>query len=161
MVPREVCAKCSERNNRYCEITLNAQKSAEAIVPGRERAESIGVLSTTRKGGVSKFSHRLSVSARQLLKPPCTERYARWCERTAVNHRLLLDLKEFSRYTVVGITWKFIPASTGSFAAAGPPYGDIDRLWPSVLQEPLLPLPCRWPGQQSYLPLPRCASCGR
>jgi len=25
-------------------------------------------------------------------KPPCTERYARWCERTAVNHRLLLDL---------------------------------------------------------------------
>ena len=26
------------------------------------------------------------------MKPPCTERYARWCERTAVNHRLLLDL---------------------------------------------------------------------
>jgi len=26
------------------------------------------------------------------LKPPCTERYARWCERTAVSHRLLLDL---------------------------------------------------------------------
>jgi hypothetical protein len=25
------------------------------------------------------------------LKPPCTERYARWCERTAVRHRLLLD----------------------------------------------------------------------
>ena len=36
---------------------------------------------------------RLSVPvhARQLLKPPCTERYARWCERTAANHRLLLD----------------------------------------------------------------------
>ena len=33
------------------------------------------------------------VSARQLLKPPCTERYARWCERTAANHRLLLDGK--------------------------------------------------------------------
>ena len=33
----------------------------------------------------------LSVCARQLLKPPCTERYARWCERTAVSHRLLLD----------------------------------------------------------------------
>ena len=30
------------------------------------------------------LSHSLSVSARQLLKPPCTERYARWCERTAV-----------------------------------------------------------------------------
>ena len=38
------------------------------------------------------FSHSLSVCARQLLKPPCTERYARWCERTAVRHRLLLDL---------------------------------------------------------------------
>ena len=25
------------------------------------------------------------------MKPPCTERYARWCERTAVRHRLLLD----------------------------------------------------------------------
>lgn len=29
--PREVCAVCSEKSNRYCEITLNAQKSAEAI----------------------------------------------------------------------------------------------------------------------------------
>ena len=28
----EVCAVCSEKSNRYCEITLNAQKSAEAIV---------------------------------------------------------------------------------------------------------------------------------
>ena len=25
------------------------------------------------------------------MKPPCTERYARWCERTGVNHPLLLD----------------------------------------------------------------------
>ena len=32
MVPGEVCAKRSERSNRYCEITLSAQKSAEAIV---------------------------------------------------------------------------------------------------------------------------------
>ena len=32
MVPREVCVERSERSNRYCEITLNAQKSAEAIV---------------------------------------------------------------------------------------------------------------------------------
>ena len=32
--PREVCAERSERSNRYCEITLNAQKSAEAIVAG-------------------------------------------------------------------------------------------------------------------------------
>ena len=32
--PREVCAERSERSNRYREITLNAQKSAEAIVAG-------------------------------------------------------------------------------------------------------------------------------
>ena len=25
------------------------------------------------------------------MKPPCTERYARWCERTGANHSLLLD----------------------------------------------------------------------
>ena len=32
MVPREVCAERSERGNRYREITLNVQKSAEVIV---------------------------------------------------------------------------------------------------------------------------------
>ena len=32
--PGEVCAERSERSNRYCEMTLNAQKSAEAIVAG-------------------------------------------------------------------------------------------------------------------------------
>ena len=63
MVPREVCAKCSERDNRYCEITLNAQKSAEAIVPGRERAESIGVFSTTRKRGVSTWVQKTEKKA--------------------------------------------------------------------------------------------------
>ena len=31
------------------------------------------------------------------MKPPCTERYARWCERTAVRHRLLLDYKKHQR----------------------------------------------------------------
>ena len=25
------------------------------------------------------------------MKPPCTERYARWCERTGANRPLLLD----------------------------------------------------------------------
>lgn len=33
----------------------------------------------------------ISVCVRQLLKSPCTERYARWCERTQANHSLLLD----------------------------------------------------------------------
>ena len=31
----------------------------------------------------------LGVASRE--QSPCTERYARWCERTAVSHRLLLD----------------------------------------------------------------------
>ena len=32
VVPREICAECSERSNRCCETTLNVQKSAEVIV---------------------------------------------------------------------------------------------------------------------------------
>ena len=40
------------------------------------------------------------------MKPPCTERYARWCERTGVNHSLLLD-------------WIF-PGNALSGAAAAP-----------------------------------------
>ncbi len=51
------------------------------------------------EGAYSRKSYwrmsNVSVTARQLLKPPCTERYARWCERTAVNHRLLLDFEKF------------------------------------------------------------------
>ena len=50
MVPGEICAERSERSNRHHEKTLSAQKSAEAIVAERRRAESIGVLSTTEKG---------------------------------------------------------------------------------------------------------------
>ncbi len=37
------------------------------------------------------FSHSLPVRARQLLKAPYTEQYVRCCERTVVNHRILLD----------------------------------------------------------------------
>ena len=42
------------------------------------------------------------------MKPPCTERYARWCERTAANHRLLLDLVSivFPKIRVVWIEEK-------------------------------------------------------
>ena len=32
------------------------------------------------------------------MKPPCTERYARWCERTGVNHSLLLDFVHFPAF---------------------------------------------------------------
>ena len=33
VVPVEVCAECAERRNHGCKAVLNAQKSAEAIVP--------------------------------------------------------------------------------------------------------------------------------
>ncbi len=39
MVPGETCAERSERGNRNREVTLNAQESAEAIVPETGRAE--------------------------------------------------------------------------------------------------------------------------
>ena len=34
VVPREVCTESSENGNRYREVTLNVQKSAEVIVAG-------------------------------------------------------------------------------------------------------------------------------
>ncbi len=34
MVPGEICVRRPERSNRYHEIALNTQKSAEAIVAG-------------------------------------------------------------------------------------------------------------------------------
>ena len=49
--PGEVCTICHERDNHYREIMLNVQKSAEVIAAERQRTESIGVLSTTGKGG--------------------------------------------------------------------------------------------------------------
>ena len=52
--PGEVCTICPERDNHYREIMLNVQKSAEVIVTEKRRTESIGVLSTTWKGGMRK-----------------------------------------------------------------------------------------------------------
>ncbi len=51
VVPGEVCTIRPERDNHYREIILNVQKSAEVIVAERRRTESIGVFSTTGKGG--------------------------------------------------------------------------------------------------------------
>ena len=54
----------------------------------------------TDKQWLLRFSHSLSVCARQLLKAPYTERYVRCCERTAVSYRLLLDfVLEIPRFT--------------------------------------------------------------
>ena len=54
VVPREVCVRRPEKGNRYRKVALNTQKSAEVIVAEKRRTESIGVLSTTWKGGMSK-----------------------------------------------------------------------------------------------------------
>ena len=35
VVPREICAECSEKSNHYRKVMLSAQKSAEAIVVER------------------------------------------------------------------------------------------------------------------------------
>ena len=51
VVPGEVCTIRPERDNHYREIILNVQKSAEVIGAERQRTESIGVFSTTGKGG--------------------------------------------------------------------------------------------------------------
>ena len=44
-----------EKGNRYRKVALNTQKSAEVIVAEKRRTESIGVLSTTWKGGMSRM----------------------------------------------------------------------------------------------------------
>ena len=54
VVPREVCVRRPEKGNRYRKVALNTQKSAEVIVDEKRRTESIGVLRTTWKGGMSK-----------------------------------------------------------------------------------------------------------
>ena len=60
VVPREICAERSERSNCHRKVALSAQKSAKAIVAGRRRAESIGVLSTTEKGGMRTWMQKTS-----------------------------------------------------------------------------------------------------
>ena len=50
VVPGEVCMSSLERGNHRRETMLNIQKSAEVIVVETRRTESVGVLSTTRKG---------------------------------------------------------------------------------------------------------------
>ena len=67
--PRETCVKCFERGNRICEDALNAQESAEVIVSwntswcNRRRTKSIGVFSTTRKGGTGTWVQKTQKAA--------------------------------------------------------------------------------------------------
>ena len=63
MVPREVCVRRSEKGNRYRKVALNTQKSAEVIVAEKRRTESIGVFSTTGKGGMSRWVQKTEKAA--------------------------------------------------------------------------------------------------
>ena len=60
MVPGEICAVRLERGKHCHEVMLNAQKSAEAIVPERGRAKSVGVLSRPEKGGMDAWMQKTS-----------------------------------------------------------------------------------------------------
>ena len=60
VVPGEICAESSEKSNHHQKVMLSAQKSAEAIVPEKGRAESIGVLNTTGKGGMRTWMQKTS-----------------------------------------------------------------------------------------------------
>ena len=51
-------------------------------------------MKTSTDGSITEYACVYGNSG-QLLKPPCTERYARWCERMGANHSLLLDYSDF------------------------------------------------------------------
>ena len=60
VVPGETCAERSGKSKRHREMMLNAQESAEAIVAEMRRAESVGVLGTTEKGGMRTWMQKTS-----------------------------------------------------------------------------------------------------
>ena len=43
VVPREGCVRRPEKGNRYREVTLNVQKSAEVIVPEKKYREGLNL----------------------------------------------------------------------------------------------------------------------
>ena len=61
VVPGEICTERPEKGKRdhRKKVALNVQKSAEAIVVERRRAESVGVPSTTGKGGMTGMAENL------------------------------------------------------------------------------------------------------
>ena len=65
VVPREVCMIRSEKGNCYRKAALNMQKSAEVIVAVffQQRTKSIGVFSTTGKGGMGRWVQKTEKAA--------------------------------------------------------------------------------------------------
>ena len=65
-----------------CEKSLQSERLLEN---GRERSSTkSNDKRKTDKLWILLYSHSLSVTVHQLLKPPCTERYAQWCKRTGL-----------------------------------------------------------------------------
>ena len=48
--------------------------------------------------GLKSLLSRYETLRHILIEPPYTERYVRWCERSGVNHSLLLDFVSMGYY---------------------------------------------------------------
>ena len=73
MVPREVCAERAERRNRSCKAALNAQKSAEAIVPWGEKTQEKGGTNTSRSNRGKEDGMKNAENVRSCLQRDSTE----------------------------------------------------------------------------------------
>lgn len=74
MVPREVCAERAERRNRSCKAALNAQKSAEAIVPwGGKKTQEKGGTNTSRSNRGKEDGMKNAENVRSCLQRDSTE----------------------------------------------------------------------------------------
>lgn len=73
MVPREVCAERAERRNRSCKAALNAQKSAEAIVPWGKKTQEKGGTNTSRSNRGKEDGMKNAENVRSCLQRDSTE----------------------------------------------------------------------------------------
>ena len=87
-----------EGPNNQEKIVLGIQSvmmNTENAVP-LKRKETVNSVGDLLEGGVTTGIRRSAIYVRKLaslilIEPPYTESYVRWCERTEVNHLLLLD----------------------------------------------------------------------
>ena len=73
MVPGEVCAERAERRNRSCKAALNAQKSAEAIVPWGKKTQGKGGPDTSRSNRGKEDGMKNAENVRSCLQRDSTE----------------------------------------------------------------------------------------
>ena len=77
---------CLQRDSAERKGYARAHRSFHRIWKERDSAEPDILGKILNKDNLNRAYKRVKAN-----KPPCTERYARWCERTAASHRLLLD----------------------------------------------------------------------